>query len=47
MKNEKNRQNFEEKPAVDIKHINKGFDKENTDLAIFHVKTLALFLKYY
>ncbi|OPH38174.1 hypothetical protein B5J94_04160 [Moraxella lacunata] len=47
MKNEKNRTFFKEKTQVDSYSIKQVFDFEPQDLAIFHAKTVYLFLKYF
>ena len=46
MKNEKNRTFFKEKAKFDSRSIKRAFDEEKQDLAIFHAKTISLFLKY-
>ena len=47
MKNEKNRTFFKEKAKFDGRSIKRAFDFEPQDLAIFHAKTISLFLKYF
>lgn len=47
MKNEKNRTFFKEKAKFDSRSIKRAFDEEKQDLAIFHAKTISLFLKYF
>ena len=47
MKNEKNRTFFKEKMQADSYSIRQVFDDEKQDLAIFHAKTISLFLKHF
>ncbi|MBE9590666.1 hypothetical protein IM753_06665 [Moraxella sp. K127] len=47
MKNERNRTFFKEKVKFDSRSIKQAFDAEKQDLAIFHAKTVNLFLKYF
>ncbi|OBX61015.1 hypothetical protein A9Z63_08530 [Moraxella lacunata] len=46
MKITKNRTFFKEKVKFDSRSIKQVFDFEPQDLAIFHAKTISLFLKY-
>ena len=47
MKITKNRTFFKEKAKFDGHSIKRAFDFEPQDLAIFHAKTIILFLKYF
>ena len=47
MKITKNRTFFKEKAKFDGRSIKRAFDFEPQDLAIFHTKTIGLFLKYF
>ena len=47
MKITKNRTFFKEKVKFDGRSIKRAFDFEPQNLAIFHAKTISLFLKYF
>ena len=46
LKKQGNRTFFKEKAKFDGRSIKRAFDDKKQDLAIFHAKTISLFLKY-